>query len=407
MILKSQIEQVVVNQSRLYNAKKSEVQRECVSLINPLDGFANIITGLRRCGKSTLMQQVAKRYPKKDVLFLNFEDINLTGFEADDFKRLYAYIIDSKAKVLFFDEIQIVSGWEIFVHQLLREGFCVFVTGSNASMLSVELGTHLTGRHISTELFPFSYVEYLAFLKKSKNEDSFIQYLVEGGMPEYLATKDKRVLLTMLDDILIRDVAIRHNIRNIEPLRKLASYMLTNIAKPYTASRLVSVADNIATSSALDYIAYMRDAYLIDSIGQYATSVRTTQRNPKKVYAIDIGISNAVSLSQTGDYGRMLENYVYLNLRKQNKDHIYYYQGNGECDFVVTDNHNKPQALYQVCLKLTDENIAREVGGLREAMGQLGLHSGTIVTLSDEERLEVPEGVIDIVKAYSLKNIMK
>lgn len=102
MILKSQIEQVVENQSRLYNAKKSDVQRECVNQINPLDGFANIITGLRRCGKSTLMQQVAKRYPKKDVLFLNFEDINLTGFEADDFKRLYAYIIDSKAKVLFF-----------------------------------------------------------------------------------------------------------------------------------------------------------------------------------------------------------------------------------------------------------------------------------------------------------------
>ena len=269
-------------------------------------------------------------------------------------------------------------------------------------MLSVELGTNLTGRHISTEMFPFSYTEYLTYLKKSSGKNTFMQYLADGGMPEYLASKDKRVLLTMLDDILIRDIAIRHGIRNVDPLRKLASYLLTNIAKPYTANRLTSVADDVATSSVLEYISYMRDAYLIDSIGQYATNVRATQRNPKKVYAIDTGISSAVSLSQTDDYGRLLENHVFLNLRKQHKGHIFYYQGTGECDFVVTDSHNKPSSLYQVCLELTDENMQREIGGLRDAMSELHLSSGTIVTLSDEERLEVPEGTIEIAQAYSI-----
>lgn len=402
MILKSHIEQVILNQARQNSSKKDEIQRENTSSIYPVDGFASIITGLRRCGKSTLMRQMAGRYTRKECLSLNFEDINLIGFTADDFKRLYAYIQDSGSRILFFDEIQIIDGWELFVHQLLREDYTVFITGSNASMLSVELGTNLTGRHISTEMFPFSYTEYLTYLKKTSGKKAFMQYLADGGMPEYLASKDKRVLLTMLDDILIRDIAIRHGIRNVDPLRKLASYLLTNIAKPYTANRLTSVADDVATSSVLEYISYMRDAYLIDSIGQYATNVRATQRNPKKVYAIDTGISNAVSLSQTDDYGRLLENHVFLNLRKQHKGHIFYYQGTGECDFVVTDSHNKPSSLYQVCLELTDENIQREIGGLRDAMGELHLSSGTIVTLSDEERLEVPEGTIEIVKAYSI-----
>ncbi len=400
MILKAHIEQVVLNQSRQNISKKDEIQRENIDVVHPLDGFASIITGLRRCGKSTLMQQVARRYPKKETLSLNFEDINLIGFDADDFKRLYAFINDTGCKVLFFDEIQIVDGWEVFVHQLLREGYTVFVTGSNASMLSVELGTNLTGRHISTEMFPFSYSEYLTYLKKKSSKSCFMQYLADGGMPEYLASKDKRILLSLLDDILIRDIAIRHGIRNVDPLRKLTSYLLTNIAKPYTANRLTSVADDIAVSSVLEYIAYLRDAYLIDSVGQYATNVRTTQRNPKKVYAIDSGISNAVSLSQTDDFGRLLENHVFLNLRKKHKGHIFYYQGNGECDFVVTDSHNKPSSLYQVCLELTDENMQREIGGLREAMNQLHMSSGTIVTLSDEDHLDVPEGTIEIVKAY-------
>ena len=285
MILKSHIEQVILNQARQNSSKKDEIQRENTSSIYPVDGFASIITGLRRCGKSTLMRQMAGRYTRKECLSLNFEDINLIGFTADDFKRLYAYIQDSGSRILFFDEIQIIDGWELFVHQLLREDYTVFITGSNASMLSVELGTNLTGRHISTEMFPFSYTEYLTYLKKSPGKKAFMQYLADGGMPEYLASKDKHVLLTMLDDILIRDIAIRHGIRNVDPLRKLASYLLTNIAKPYTANRLTSVADDVATSSVLEYISYMRDAYLIDSIGQYATNVRATQRNPKKVYA--------------------------------------------------------------------------------------------------------------------------
>ena len=397
MILKNQIEQVVEEQFRWLIKIRKEVHREEVDSLLAREGFATIVTGLRRCGKSTLMRQVMHKYDRKDVFFINFEDIHLTGFDAEDLSRLHSIIVERGPKVLFFDEIQIVERWEIFIHQLLREDFLIYITGSNASMLSMELGTHLTGRHISSELFSFSYAEYLKFNNLLQNDDSFVRYLNEGGMPEYLATRDKRVPLTMVDDILMRDIAMRHNIRNVEPLKLLTVYLLTNISKPFTANRLTSIVGGVSTSTLIDYVDYMRDAYLIDTIGQYSTSMRTTIRNPKKVYAFDTGIARCMTLSQSADVGRLLENYQFLVLRKKHRGHIFYYRGKGECDFVVTDENNQPRELYQVCMNLNGENMEREIGGLREAMRVLHINEGKIITLSGEDVLHVDEGVIRMV----------
>ena len=401
MILKSQLEQVVNKQLEWMSSKKKDIAREQAKSVDATAGFASIITGIRRCGKSTLMKQIMGRYKKEDTLYLNFDDIHLSSFEKDDFVRLYSLIAERKAKVLFFDEIQLVSGWEVFVHQLLREEYMVYITGSNASMLSAELGTHLTGRHLSSELFPFSYEEYLTFCKKKRGKDSFLSYLTDGGMPEYLSTHDSRVPVSMVDDILVRDIAIRHGIRNIEPMKRLAVYLLTNVAKPFSGNRLTSVIGDISTSTVLDYVDYMRDAYLIDTASQYTTNIRASIRNPKKIFAIDTGIVNCVSLSQTDDLGRLLENYQFLQLRKRAKGKVYYYRGKGECDFVVAGLDNSPKELYQVCQQLTEDNMRREIDGLREAMRDLHLHEGTIVTLSDEDVLNVDEGVIHIVRAYA------
>ena len=383
------------------SSKKKDIAREQAKSVDATDGFASIITGIRRCGKSTLMKQIMGRYKKEDTLYLNFDDIHLSSFEKDDFVRLYSLIAERKAKVLFFDEIQLVSGWEVFVHQLLREEYMVYITGSNASMLSAELGTHLTGRHLSSELFPFSYEEYLTFCNKKRGKDSFLSYLTDGGMPEYLSTHDSRVPVSMVDDILVRDIAIRHGIRNLEPMKRLAVYLLTNVAKPFSGNRLTSVIGDISTSTVLDYVDYMRDAYLIDTASQYTTNIRASIRNPKKVYAIDTGIVNCVRLSQTDDLSRLLENYQFLQLRKRAKGKVYYYRGKGECDFVVAGLDNNPKELYQVCQQLTEDNMRREIDGLREAMRDLHLHEGTIVTLADEDVLNVDEGVIHIVRAYA------
>ena len=400
MLLKSQIEEVIALQNEENHFKEIEVTREQLSQVPQLLEFAIIITGIRRCGKSTLMNQIRQSFEENATLYLNFDDINLTNFEADDFTRLHRIIAERSPKVIFFDEPQLVDGWEIFVHQLLRENYYVYLSGSNASMLSMELGTHLTGRHISTELFPFSYNEYLSLKQKEKSVESFTDYLKEGGMPEYIKTYERKILQSLLDDILIRDIAIRKGIKNVEQLKSLALYMLTNIARPFTANRLSSIIDS-TTATIIDYIDYMRNAYLIDTIGIYSSSMRATMRNPKKVYAIDNGIVSATTFSQSKDWGRLLENYQFVCLRKKHKSHIFYFKNNeGECDFVVTDDNNHPTDLYQVCWHLDDDNFKRETGGLIAAMKATKLNEGYIVTLNDEDELHYHEGTIHVVRAF-------
>ena len=219
MIRQEEISSVIDAQTNVFLNKTSKVKRDAFPNIPIIENFATIITGIRRCGKSTLLLQVLQD-KFKDALYLNFEDIRLTGFDATDFIRLEKEISRRGIKVLFFDEIQLIRRWEIFIHQLLNQEYQVFVTGSNASLLSKELGTHLTGRQLSMELFPFSYPEFLDFKALSPNKESAIAYLKTGGMPEYVKNNHPQILSNLLNDILIRDIAIRHGIRDIETLKK-------------------------------------------------------------------------------------------------------------------------------------------------------------------------------------------
>src|SRR5690606_10189987 len=148
-----------------------------------------------------------------------FEEILMWAFEAGDFARLKQEIDRRTIRVLFFDEIQLAPHWEVFANQLLREGYTVFITGSNASLLSKELGTHLTGRHLSMELFPFSYQEFLRFRSRPSDAESLTDYLHSGGMPEYLISGNALVLGNLLDDILVRDIAVRHAVRDVASLK--------------------------------------------------------------------------------------------------------------------------------------------------------------------------------------------
>ena len=401
MIRQSEIARVIDDQMTNMHPRHDEIEREQLHLVNNVDGFATIITGMRRVGKSTLLNQVARNHGYSHVLYLNFDDINLSGFERNDFIRLYNEIKHRDAHELFFDEIQLVNGWEMLIHQLLREGFVVYISGSNASMLSVDLGTHLTGRHLSTELFPFSYTEFLSYTHSKACIQTLDDYMLTGGIPEHVRTRDKLILRTLLEDVLVRDIAVNKSLRNVGSLKQLAVYMLSNIARPYSASKLTSIAGVSATSTVLDFLSYMRNAYLIDSVGFYDHSLKVTARNPKKVYAIDTGLAHSVSLSHSPDVGRYLENVVYISLRHSNpSDHIYYYKQQGECDFVVTGHDNKPHQVIQVCYELNDENFEREMNGLTEAMRAFGLNHGIIVTRDEEDHFDNDAGSIDVVKAW-------
>ena len=187
----------------------------------------------------------------------------------------------------------------------------------------------------------------------------------------------------------------------MDSLKQLAVYMLSNIARPYSASKLVTVAGVSSASTVLDFLSYMRNAYLIDSVGMYDHSLKVTARNPKKVYACDTGLARSVSLSHSPDVGRYLENIVFIALRHQHaSDHIYYYAQQGECDFVVTGHDNKPEQVVQVCHELNDENFEREMNGLTEAMRAFGIDHGTIVTRDEEDHFDTDAGRVDVVKAW-------
>lgn len=401
MLRQNQIAQVIDIQEATYKPRHGEILREQLPHIKNVSEYASIITGMRRVGKSTLLRQIATSKKYEHVTYLNFDDIRLTGFEADDFNRLYKEIRTRESKELFFDEIQLVKGWEIFIHQLLREDYTIYISGSNATLLSVDLGTHLTGRHLQNELFPFSYTEFLTFEKLEASAATFQQYMLKGGIPEYLRTQEPLILSSLLDDVLIRDITVNKGVSNVQSLRQLAVYLLSNIGKPYSANRLKSVCGVASSTTVSDYISYMMDAYLVGSIGLYSDSLQVTARNPKKVYCYDTGLIASLSLSKTPDKGRLLENMVFIWLRHHYAlDHIFYEQGDGECDFVAVDTANHPELLIQVCYELNDDNFQREMNGLTEAMRKYQLHEGFIITADDEDEFSTEAGKVNVVKAW-------
>ncbi|MFM7428498.1 MAG: ATP-binding protein [Flammeovirgaceae bacterium] len=378
MLLQTQIAEVADTQSENFLSKNLGWERELLPSLEVLNNFALIVTGVRRCGKSTLLFQLLNEKFDR-AFYLNFEDSRLAGFENDDFKRLNIEITKRKTQVLFFDEIQMLKNWELFVRQKLDEGYKVAITGSNATLLSTELGTKLTGRHLSVELFPFSYTEFLG-LKKLKNTDkSVIEYLKRGGFPEYLKTGNGFVLNQLLEDILYRDIAIRYGVRDVKSLKQLTVYLLSNIGKPVSAANLKTLFGIKSVSALLDYFYYLESAYLVQFLPMFSYSLKKQIRNPKKVYAIDLGLFTENSIVFSDENGRRLENTVYLHLRRKYKE-LYYFQEKKECDFVVFEK-GKPKELIQACYELTPENVERETNGLYAAMEHFKMSKGKIVTI--------------------------
>lgn len=388
---------VIAAQKESFSTKDLSLLRTALADMPIARNFATIITGIRRCGKSTLLLQLLKKN-YKSALYLNFEDIRLTGFEHSDFVRLKNEIDRQKQKVLFFDKIQLVEKWEIFIHQLLNENYTVFVTGSNASLLSREMGTHLTGRHLSMELFPFSYPEFLRYNKIKASKNTVAAYLQSGEMPEFVKNKQPLILNALTEDIVIRDIAVRHNIRDTYPLKQLVVYLMSNVGKPLSANKLTGMFGIKSATTMLEYFAYCRDSYLVDFLPQFSYSLKAQARNPKKVYAIDTGFINAVSLSFSEDNRHKFENMIYLYLRRKYKE-LFFFKEKGECDFVVFEN-GKIQQLMQVCYHINDQNFEREYNGLLEAMKFFGKKEGTIVTMEQKDEFGKDGFSIKLVPAH-------
>jgi uncharacterized protein len=397
MLSKLIIEQVIDSQRERLNQLDSGLARE-VPDINSLTSHALIVTGIRRCGKSTLLQQINKSFTDQ-AIYLNFEDPRLAGFDSGDFNRLHEIAVARRIFILFFDEIQDIEKWENFVRFRLDEGYRVFITGSNASMLSRELGTKLTGRHILKELFPFSYKEFLAFTGESADAISAELYLKKGGFPEMLKTDMPEVLMNLFNDILIRDIALRYSVRNISSLQQLAVWLISNAGKPITGNSLRKVFSIGSSSSIMDYLSYFSNAWLFFYVPKFSYSQKVQIVNPKKVYVIDNGLVEVNSVSYSNDMGRLFENMVYMELRRRTQE-IYYFAEKKECDFVVFNN-GKISELYQVCLQLDQDNLDRELTGLTEAMDFFNLKRGIIVTHDQTDSFNVNGKIISAIPFYT------
>lgn len=396
MIRQDEIALVIDSQRDSFIKRESGFTRNVLINIPVADSFATIITGIRRCGKRTLLLQLLHR-DYHDAIYLNFDDIRLSGFEVSDFVRLHKEIEKRAIKVLFFDEIQVVEEWEKYVNQLLREGYKVFITGSNALMLSIELGTHLTGRHLSMELFPFSYSEFIKFKELDNAEKALMEYLKMGGIPEYVKTGMPVILNTLVDDILLRDIAVRHSVRDVASLRQLTAYLITNIGNLVSANKLVGMFDIKSAATFLEYFSFLKDAYLLEFMPMFSHSLKIQARNPKKVYVMDMGLYTENTVSTSDNTGRRLENLIFLHLRRKYKQ-IFYYKDRGECDFIAMEKNSVKEAI-QVCLTINDENFDREYNGLLDAMQSLGLKKGTIVTLNQRDTFEKDGMIIEMIPA--------
>lgn len=397
MFRQDQIAFVLDSQRELLFTKEPTVEREMLGLIPVLDSFATIIMGVRRCGKSTLLHQLIKqRYP--EALFINFEDIRLAGFVDDDFSRFHEEIIHRGIRIICFNELQLVRNWEMFVHQLLGEGYQVFITGSNASLLSREPGTHLTGRYLSMELFPFSYSEFVKFKGIEINSNSVNAYMQSGGMPEFVKSGEGMVLNRLIDDILIRDISVRQAVRDIGVLRQLTVYLLSNVGNLISATKLSGMYGIKSTTTFLEYFSYLRDAYLVEFVPQFSYSLKSQARNPKKVYALDLGFVSEVATHFTDNFGQRFENLIYLHLRRKFRD-LYYFKEKGECDFVAIVN-GKADELIQVCYKIDDMNFQREYAGLIEAMKFFQKQAGAIVTLNQKDLFEKDGLIVKLIPAH-------
>ena len=317
-------------------------------------------------------------------LYLNFDTPGLYGFEMNDFRVLDAIIGEWKPEWLFFDEMQVVRGWEVYVRSKLEQGYRVMVTGSNSSMLSRELGTRLTGRHLDYTLYPFSYNEYIGFRLVEPSADTMMEYLRTGGMPEYVKTGETRVITDLISDILYRDILVRYNLRDEQALKNLFVYLMGNIGNLVSANKLTLAIGVKSSATVGDYFSYLENSYLVKFVPKFSYSFKSQLLNPKKVYSIDLGLHAVSTPSFSQDTGHRLENEVCIELLRKGYDLYYFSEGQRECDFVLCRN-NIPEAVVQVCERLTHENERREVSGLVAAMNSLHLDRGLILTLDQDD----------------------
>jgi len=425
---KNRLRQVIADHQQIFGRKEEYLIERDVNLDYFLKGNEIvIISGIRRCGKSTLLKSISGRLPGKK-LFLDFDDIRLTDFTVDNFPDVedIAYEFLGTADVMyFFDEIQNIPGWERWVNNLYSKDRKVFLTGSNSKLLSSEISTFLTGRNKVLKLYPFSFREFLRLkglddadeLKDVddagvwKNVDGhgglkgvgdtgilttekrniifnhFNRYFEQGGFPLIDKNEDVEMSGQYFEDILNKDILARYRIKHVKEVKDLVVYLFSNAGRTYSYSTLKRITGIKSLSTLKNYVDYLKNVFLMYTIDRFDYSITKQKLSSAKPYIADNSFFKTISFNFSENRGRRLENLVFLQLLRKGKD-VYYHQGKRECDFVIKEGLDVTAAIqvsYDISNPITGK---REIEGLLEAMKKYKLKEGLILTMETSKRME-------------------
>lgn len=384
-----------------------------------LEEAANyVFVGLRRAGKSYLLYQHIQNLIKtkqasiEDILYINFEDERISSVKVEElnlFIESYNEMFDGKP-IIYLDEIQNVDGWEKFARRLADSKYRVFITGSNAKMLSKEMHTTLGGRFIAKEVFPFSFREYLTFNQITLDRNweygnirpqvvkLFHDYFYFGGFAESFPLKDKRSWLNSIyQKILLGDVISRNDIRNENAIKVLVKKLAESVMQPSSLTRIKNIIDSTGTTisrnTLVDYLQLLEDAYLVFGISNYSDKL-SDKETFRKRYFFDNGLLNNFLFDPET---KLLENIVAIKLKQQYGDDLFFYNKNIEVDFFIPSEHRAIQVSYSIADDLTKQ---REIKALIKLSEVYATEKMEIITWDEESTIQENEKTIEIIPVW-------
>lgn len=357
-----------------------------------------LITGPRRCGKST---QALLMLQNENFAYLNFDDNELLSHWDENLVMGMLDDVYPEYKYLLLDEVQNIDGWDLFVSKLYRNGVNLVVTGSNARLLSSEMATALTGRYLQIEMLPFGLAEYFEWKHTAMDTDNaevrvlLDDYLRNGGYPETLELRSLtgNYLSTLFDSIVLKDVAKRHKVRNITDLNNLSEYLISNFCNLLSFNDVANDLGLSSVATTKKYMDYLREPYLFFYLPRFNNKLKLMKKAPQKIYVVDNGFVTAKAFSLSENWGRLLENQVFVELLRRGYDtqtSLFYYRSRNdrEVDFVIRKG-TQIEALIQVCYDMTAlRTEKREADSLIECAGELKCDNLIIVTEKENRVIE-------------------
>ena len=384
------------------------------------------VTGSRRAGKTYLCFQMIDELevPEDNILYLNFEDERLQPIQGDEltklletYRELYTPEKDERLYI-FLDEIHTIPDWEKWVRRVSEreKDIKLIVTGSSSELLSEEVSTELRGRPLNKTVYPFSFTEFLEMKeveyeldklpysdRKPEVKKAFNEYLKYGGFPEVVKENDEQLKQEILQEyystIFRRDIVERCKVENIEGLKDFYKLRTDNFASKMTYSQsknnLKSLGHDMSKNTVKKYLSYAKNSFLLFELERYTPKTKSRMRYPRKIYPIDTGLVNAVRFNFSENLGQALETLVFLQLKRQENGEIFYYEEDGECDFIIQEGNNVEKAV-QVTESLSQNNRDREIDGMIEALENFDLEKGLILTEDFQETLEKEGKTVEI-----------